>query len=466
MMTPQSIAINRFGLGFRQGDDLPRDPKGWLRGQISAYDPRPGELRSLDLSGQRVEELVSQVADQRKELAEIKKSGEADAQQRFKKAHRENSRELKTLYATDVGLRLRTAADSPTPFMERMVHFWANHFAVSTALGPLTNVVGAYEFGAIRPHVAGKFADLLKSASLHPAMLAYLSQNRSIGPNSPLVKARKSRGMKGLNENLGREILELHTLGAGGGYTQADVIELAKALTGWVGLNYDRLPGAQRVANGNAFVPGMHEPGTRTLMGKRYAEGGAEQVMAIFDDIAVHPSTATHVATKLSRHFAGDNPPPAMVERVAKRFRDTGGDLPAVYQAVIDSPETWVERPLKVRQPFEWMVAVVRAAGKQLVTDWRIAALAKQVGQPTWGPDSPAGWDDLDASWMGPDALMRRVEVADILSQKTRLSDVRSLAQMMFPGSLSKTTEDVVRVAESNQMALALLAVSPEMLRR
>ncbi|TMM49005.1 DUF1800 domain-containing protein [Qipengyuania marisflavi] len=466
-MTPTSIALNRFGLGYRQGDELPRDPKAWLRGQIAAYNPWSGELAQEDYAAEQLTSLVSNVDEFRSRRRNIGKTGAADAGKQQVEMSREGRREVKTIYTADVAVRTRVAVESDTPFMERLVHFWSNHFAVSTGKKRITNLVGIYEFGAIRPNITGNFRDLLRAASLHPAMLFYLDQFSSTGPASAaMTRSGAQQGGRGLNENLGREILELHTLGVNGGYSQADVLELAKALTGWTVQGIQQAARAAPQHNGSAFFSAIHEPGTRTIAGRSYREDGAGQALAILDDLALHPSTARHLATKLARHFAGDVPPPAMVARLEQAYNDSGGDLPTVYRAIIDSPEAWAPEPVKVRQPFEWVVGMLRAAGDQVVKDWWLARILSELGQETWAPTSPAGWDDRADSWMGPDALFRRVEAAEAIAEKTRLSDVRELADAMFPGALSSTTQASIDAAESNQMALALLMVSPEMLRR
>jgi uncharacterized protein (DUF1800 family) len=336
-VTPLSIALNRFGLGYRRGDALPRDPRGWLKSQISRYDPSPPALGDRAVDGDEVRRVVADTIEFRAMRNNL--DGDEQAAEDRREITTERMRTVRHELTGDVALRARLALESDTPFMERLVHFWSNHFAVSTDKAQLPSLVGPYEFGAIRPHVAGYFADLLKAASLHPAMLAYLDQFQSQGPDSRAQEMRERRGraFRGLNENLGREILELHTLGVGGGYTQEDVKELARALTGWTmqGLPYVR--GAVPQAGGAAFFGYIHQPGTRTILGRTYADTGAGQALAVLDDLAVHPSTARFIATKLARHFAGDTPPTALVDRLATAFSDSGGHLPTVYEALVDA---------------------------------------------------------------------------------------------------------------------------------
>ena len=230
-------------------------------------------------------------------------------------------------------------------FRERLVHFWTNHFAVSADKPQVLALAGTLENEAIRPHVAGRFADMLTAVESHPAMILYLDNQASIGPGSQLAQRRSRRSSAGdrklgINENLAREILELHTLGVDGGYTQQDVTTFARALTGW-SIGTDRFPGGGELGK-FAFHDAAHEPGAKTIMGTRYGQSGVAQPRAVLTDLAKHPATARHVATKLARHFIADEPPPDAVERIAKAFRDSDGDLPTVHRAVLDTPEAWV----------------------------------------------------------------------------------------------------------------------------
>jgi uncharacterized protein (DUF1800 family) len=301
-------------------------------------------------------------------------------------------------------------------------------------------------------------------------MLIYLNQVNSIGPNSPAARRADLRNpakRRGLNENLGRETMELHTLGVRSGYTQADVTEYSRALTGWT------VAGLNPRANGGSapglflFRPALHEPGARTILGKRYDQPGEAQALAVLHDFARSPHTATHIATKLARHFAGDDPPPALVARLADTFQRSNGDLPSLYRTLVASPEPWAPTPLKFKTPWEWTISSLRGLGRTSVGEMRIAGLERQLGQPVWQPGAPAGWDDVAASWAAPDALLRRVEAAARLAGAVgdRL-DARALGPKLIPGSLSSATAEQVARAESSESALALLLVSPDFLRR
>jgi uncharacterized protein (DUF1800 family) len=285
---------------------------------------------------------------------------------------------------------------------------------------------------------------MLLAVEQHPAMLVYLDQAQSIGPNSQAGMFAAMRGGKarGLNENLAREIMELHTLGVRTGYSQADVTEFARALTGWTVGGIGRGPGARMLGNAPAgefqFAALLHEPGDRTIMGKRYGQSGEGQARAVLTDLAASPATAKHLATKLARHFAGDEPPPALVERLSKAYLAGNGDLPSVYRALIESPEPWAAQPLKFKSPWEWSVSALRAVGARDLAAQAAAGLLKQLGQPTWQPGSPAGWDDIAASWAAPEALVLRVEGAQRIAERGASTiDARTLAEKLFPDSLS-----------------------------
>jgi uncharacterized protein (DUF1800 family) len=308
-------------------------------------------------------------------------------------------------------------------------------------------------------------------------MLLYLDQAVSVGPNSMAGRFAANRpranGQKlGLNENLAREIMELHTLGVRTGYTQTDVTEFARALTGWTVSGIGRGPGARLAGTDGppgefVFAERIHEPGERTIVGRKYPEGGEKQAQSVLDALATSPATAEHVATKLARHFAGDAPPPTLVARLKASYLRTGGDLPSLYKMLIDSPECWVAGPIKFKSPWEWTVSTGRALGMKQMLPLAAVGLLNQLGQPTWKPGSPAGYDDIAASWAGPDALVRRVEAAERFATRAGAAiDARALAPKLFPGALTPATEAALARAESPGQGLALLLVSPEMLRR
>jgi len=462
-ISPAAIALNRFGLGARAEDARPADPRRWLLDQFDRFEVSPAGFASLDDAGAAFKAYrEGQQADRR--LA--KQNGATDAETELKVGRQDFREDVQALYRAGVQARADSALTTPAPFVERMVHFWSNHFCVSVDAPSVTAFAGAFERDAIRPHVLGRFADMALAAEQHPAMLLYLNQAQSIGPDS-VAAARNPDRKRGLNENLAREIMELHTLGVRSGYSQADVTEFARALTGWT---IDGI-GAGAMARGNpnrfAFRQAFHEPGARTILGKRYPQDGESQARAALLDFVQTPATATHVATKLARHFAGDDPPPSLVARLAASFIAGKGDLPTLYSTLIASPEAWVTTSTKFKTPWEWTISSLRGIGHTQVGNMQIAALQTQLGQRVWKPGAPAGWDDIAASWSGSDALLRRVEIAQRLAGPvSERVDARLLAPKILPESLSTSTEEQIAHSESPAGAIALLLVSPDFLRR
>lgn len=455
------IAWHRFGLGPRLDEAPPADPRAWLERQIVAYDPAPPPIAAAARSPAIAAQIFALIEERQQARQEARLVGEARAMP----ANAVGPASRRHLIDA-IGARGAAALSTDTPFAERLVHFWANHFAVSADKQRMIALTGAFEFEAIRPHVMGRFAAMVQAVERHPAMLIFLDQAQSVGPGSPAAQRAAANGRKrGLNENLAREIMELHTLGVRTGYSQGDVTELARALTGWTvgGLGQGRATEPGRFV----FARQVHEPGERRILGKSFAAGEEDQGAAMLDMLAAHPATARHIATKLARHFAGDAPPPAMVARMEAAFTRSGGDLPTVYRALIASPEVWVPQPLKFRSPWDWTIAVLRASGVREFPGPALSGMQQQLGQPVWKPGSPAGWDDTDATWAAPDALMRRVEAAERLASRAQSAtlDARVLARDQFPGSTSPTVEAVAR-AESPPQALALLFASPDFMRR
>ncbi len=478
-----AIALNRFGLGARPDEALPASPRAWLKDQLRRFEPRPTTLAELPTRSEVASAFADYLEEVRVQKAQRLQPMSGSAPDMAERAGVEVGKQLRQTarqvarghYALQVGARVRTALIGPTPFAERLVHFWANHFAVSADRFVATGLAGMLEFEAIRPNLLGSFADMLLAVERHPAMLLYLDQAQSIGADSMLASRLASRdGRKlGLNENLAREILELHTLGVRTGYRQQDVTEFARALTGWTVAGLARGPGAHVIdrlggePGGFVFADRLHEPGERTILGQRYAQAGEDQAQAVLEDLAVHPATARHIATKLARHFVSDDPPPALVARLAAAFSASRGDLPTLYAALIDAPESWSPDAVKFKTPWDWSVSALRAVGTQTVQDKAFIAMMQQLGQPVWQPGSPAGWEDIAPSWMGPDALMRRVEVAERLAQRVgNMPDPRTLAPRILPETLGSSTAQAIARADSPEQGLALLLVSPEFLRR
>jgi len=459
--TAAAVALNRFGLGVRADEPLPADARGWLLAQFDSYVAQPPAWSAQPSSAALLVAYGDLVRAQRQADA----ANEVAARQKL-------AAEVRDRYRAAVGARIATALVTPAPFAERLVHFWANHFAVSIEKPSIGSIAGAFEAEAIRPHVFGSFEALLLAVERHPAMLIYLDQVRSIGPES--VAARRAavadpERRRGLNENLAREILELHTTGVRSGYSQDDVTELARALTGWTVAASAAPYGARSTSEPGRFVyvSALHEPGVRSVLGERYEPSGEEQALAILRRLVVLPATARHIATKLARHFAGDSPAPALVDRLAAEFLKSGGDLPTVYRALIDSPEAWQPEAAKFKTPWEWTLSALRGLGWRDLRGQELAPVIAQLGQPTWRPGSPAGFDDSAASWAAPDALMRRVELAQRFAARAAVTiDARSLGPQLLPGGLSPATSTAIARADSPATALALLLASPEFLRR
>jgi uncharacterized protein (DUF1800 family) len=460
-LSPTAVALNRFGLGATPEDVPPKDPKGWLRDQLEAYQARPTVIVALPNS----EAIAIPYFQSRRQA---NRAGDAEAKQAIFAASRSDHRRV---YRAAVNARIANAIATETPFTERLVHFWANHFAISADKVTTVPFAGSFENEAIRPHIMGNFHDLVFAVERHPGMLIYLDQASSIGPQSAMAQRARSRNaprVPGMNENLAREIMELHTLGVRSGYTQNDVTEFARALTGW-SIGGVAAPVLEQDVALGAFIfrPAMHEPGERTIMGRRYGQMGEEQARAVLRDLVKAPATATHIATKLARHFAGDDPPAVLVERLGRAFGDTQGDLPTLYRVLIDSPESWAPRFVKFKTPWEWAISALRGIGFKTADRLPAPQMLSQLGQSVWEPGSPAGWTDLATSWAAPDALLRRVEVANRLATLTAdRHDPRELATKLLATPPPPSTRAAIEGAESRLTGLALLLVSPEFQRR
>jgi uncharacterized protein (DUF1800 family) len=357
--------------------------------------------------------------------------------------------------------RLQRAVLADCGFTERLVAFWSNHFCISANKGALARMwAGSFEREAIRPHVLGRFADMLKSVEQHPAMLFFLDNQQSLGPDSRAGVNRK----RGLNENLAREIMELHTLGVGGGYTQEDVTSLARIITGW------SFAGRQgRLGEPGSFVFNVnaHEPGPQRLLGKLYETGGIAQGEDALADIARHPSTAKFIATKFARHFVADDPPPALVARLGDVFAKTDGDLRVMTVALVDSDEAWRAPLTKLRSPYEFLVAAGRALAHVPDEPGLYLGALNTLGQPLWSPAGPNGFADTNAAWAAPEGMKLRLDIsAQIASRAGNTVDPRDLLELVAADAASEETRLTIERAESRQQALALLLMSPEFQRR
>ena len=416
----QAVALNRFGLGARPDEKPPSDPRAWLLGQIERFDTKPPTLAALPAPGSFARQYFEEVGELIKRLGTAPTPPGAtapmtapppmadDAQTKLERQQRREAlnAEVRDTYRLAVNARIQNALTTPTPFAERLVSFWSNHFALSIEKPQVGIYAADFELNAIRAHVMGRFEDMLVAVEQHPAMLYYLDQFRSVGPNSPFglrANLRRPDRKIGLNENLAREIMELHTLGVRTGYDQADVVEFARALTGWSVGGLGPMAAKDDVEVGAfMFRPGIHEPGERTIIGKSYGQTGEAQARAVLHDLAASPATARHLSTKLARHFVADDPPLGLIERMSRAYLASRGDLPAVYKVLIEAPEAWNPTPAKFKTPWDWTVSALRGIGKSDLGKMDAAPMLNQLGQPVWRPGSPAGYDDLSASWAAP----------------------------------------------------------------
>jgi len=458
-----AIAANRFGLGARPGDldAIGSHSRDWLRAQLESAPPRLDD-RQLRPSS----EILVEALDLRREIqAQRRAEAAGDDTAAFTKL----PQLLRPIYTEEATVRFRQAVLTDRPFVERITQFWTNHFAVSVDKNLLLGLAGSLEREAIRPNILGHFGDLLLAVEQHPAMLLYLDNHLSIGPNSKAAqnRARQHAERKsGINENLARETLELHTLGVGGGYTQTDVTSYAEVITGW-SIGGD--PGRHMRGEPGKFVfrPEFHEPGPKVVLGKRYPDTGYDQGVAVLRDLANHHSTARFIATKLARHFIADDPPEKAVERIAQAYTRSGGHLPAVYNALIDSPDAWTQPLAKYKTPSDYIVSSFRGLQVPLDTVHSPLASFELLGQRAYSPGSPAGWPDRSADWDGASALMKRVEWADAVGQKlgTR-RDAAELAPQLLGETLTGTTRAAIAHAASGAQAVTLLLAAPEFMRR
>ena len=462
MKTETVIAANRFGLGARPSEleSIDADPAGWLLGQIEKAPQKPEELRRLPDTA----DLVVEAQDIRRMQNNARRTDDQpapDVVEKFGAYIRRN-------YLEQINARYRVAAASDQPFFERLVHFWSNHFAVSADKPPIPAIAGLYEFEAIRPNILGNFADLLIAAEQHPAMILYLDNQRSIGPDSTLGKRagrfRRDQAF-GLNENLAREILELHTLGVDGGYTQEDVTTFAKVITGWsIGGANDRGRFADGEPGRFEFREAIHEPGTQTILGTRYSQEGVDQGIAV---IAAHPSTARFLATKLARHFVADEPPATVVDRLTNVYLDSGGDLPTVYTALVTSDEPWSQIGSKYKTPHDYVLSAFRAFDRVPEDRRFLIGALDLMGQAPFRPGSPEGWPDTADQWGGADALYKRIEWAEAVGRYTgsRVNPVDLGDAVLGPAFTNETRRAVSR-AESLAQGMTLLLASPDFQRR
>jgi uncharacterized protein (DUF1800 family) len=365
------------------------------------------------------------------------------------------------IFRAEAAARLVRASAAPIGFVERLIAFWSNHFCVSVAKSEVGRAcAGAFEREAIRPFVKGRFADMLRAVEQHPAMLNFLDNAQSIGPNS---KAGQG-GKHGLNENLAREILELHTMGVGSGYSQADVTQLARILTGW---SFAGREGKLGEPGAFIFNVNAHEPGPATLLGREYAQDGLAQGEAALADIARQGAVAEHIARKFARHFVADNPDLALVARLAKVFRDSDGDLGALARALIEDEAAWSAPATKIRNPWEVVAAAQRAFNRPAADPGPALNAMNLLGMPLWQPGGPNGFADEASAWASPEGMKMRLELAAQFARQTKdAPPPADLIDEILGSTASTPTREAVTRAESREQAYALLIMSPEFQRR
>jgi uncharacterized protein (DUF1800 family) len=429
MDTRTATALIRFGLGRRGNEPLPSDPAAWLLDQIRQPDPTRLDNAPTAAKG----------------LATLREDREA-------KPPSGDSR-VKKLFQAEAAAQLANAITTTAPFRERLVWFWTNHFVISLRRGECTAVAAAFIEEAIRPHVTGQFGDMLLAVMRHPAMLLYLDNASSFGPDSPLGR----RDHRGLNENLARECLELHTVSPLAGYTQADVTSFANILTGWsVDMKADP-PGFR-------YRPFAHEPGVQALLRQNFPPDEAGGVAALAF-LANHPETHRFLATKLVRHFVADDPPAEAVGTIEAVLRDTKGDLGAASSALVGLDAAW-QPGAKLRTPMDFVIASVRALDVPPEQMPNLLGILTALGQPLWTAPAPNGWPDCAADWAAPEAMLRRIDWASGFAGRIGDRDVVDVADATLGSLLRPETRDAIRRAGSRRDAMTLLLTSPEFQRR
>jgi uncharacterized protein (DUF1800 family) len=464
-----ALALHRFGFGPLRDSisTIAADPRGALlsdldrpgAGYLAAKLPSSGAAARAISDYRAEEQAKSKLAQRAKKEAEA--MGMASASDAAVTTPPKPSEPPlpQQIFHNEAAARCEAAVGADIGFVERLVWFWSNHFCISADKD--IAMVGAYEREAIRPHVLGRFGDMLTAAESHPAMLYYLDNIRSMGASS----VAGINGDKGLNENLAREILELHTLGVRSGYSQSDVTSFANVLTGWTSTD------AAEPEHGGEFLfnKRLHEPGAQTVLGKFYAQSGADQGRAVLADLARHTATAQHIAQKLARHFIADEPPAPLVAKLTKAFKDSDGDLKTVAKTLVTADEAWMPARTKLKRPSEWIVGMLRLTNASLNAGvpWNIdhvLGVQATLGEALWRPPAPNGWPDTEAAWI--DGIPRRLDIANEFAGRLPNADPPALLDSGLGPLASRETRETIAHAESRTQALALLMMTPEFLRR
>ena len=448
MTQTDTILAQRFGFGLRMGHPPPAAPAAQLDGPDTMAARYPGDSVA-DL-------LTGHLAFRQSRRAHGPEHPETEALRR----------NLIQADTAAVQRAIARALASPAPFRERLVQFWANHFTTRANARILRATVSAHVDQAIRPHVTGRFAPMLRAAILHPAMLRFLDQPRSVGPGSPFGQRRG----RGLNENLAREVLELHTLGVQGGYGQGDVRAMALLLTGLV-VDAD---------GQTAFARNRAEPGRFAILGRHYGGDGRPRladIEAALDDLAAHPDTARHLCTKLAAHFVADDPPADLVADLVSIWQASDGDLRAVSAALADHPRAQAAPLTKARRPLDFLIAALAALGVtgREVMGWQQGMVRRLVvhpliamGQPWAEPRGPDGWAEGFDAWITPQGLAARIDWA--MTAPARLRPVLPDARAFVDHALGPLGDDhlrrLVAGAELQAEGVGLVLAAPAFNRR
>ncbi len=487
-----AIAANRFGLGARPGDlkVIAGDPRGWLKAQLTPEPALPAPLAALPPTADDVgafqkwikqSGLTGSINAYTKAPAQTPGMGDGGAMpgaQAGSPASKPGFSVEQSFiaffgprYAQALAARFQVATTTDRPYFERLTHFWGNHFTVSSAKPVAQALPPSFERDVARKHAMDHFEAMLIASCTHPGMLIYLDNYISVGRHSvvgmrpDLVPKQLRELLKGLNENLAREVLELHTLGVRSGYTQDDVIALANILTGFTVAQDGKGGGETGLFR---FQPYAHEPGPQTLLGQKFPQQDVSQGAEALTMLARHPATAKLIATKLVRHFIADDPPPEAVDIIAKVFQVSIGDLKSVCTALVDLPQAWDPTPRKMKPPEQYLISAVRGMGGPPLNGMQLAALLGRMGQRPYYAAGPNGWADVEGEWIGPDPVWKRLEWASTVSKymATASGDPAVLGDALLGPGLTEATRKAIQRAESPAQGLAILLVSPEFQRR
>ena len=455
--------INRLSFGPRPGDIESVKSQGieaYIQSQLmpdSITQPQPltQQLSSLETLRMSPIELVHEFQQNRQ--------NKKPNQQPNPELLRAVRQKIRRIQEQPIQGRLLRAIESPRQLQEVMVDFWYNHFNVFVGKGLDRVLVGVYEEQAIRPHVLGKFRTLLEATAKHPAMLFYLDNWQNTAPNTPGARGR----FKGLNENYARELMELHTLGVNGGYTQQDVITLARIFTGW-GFPRPR----QEVGDGSGFYfdAARHDSSDKVFLGQPIKGGGMEEGEQALDILARHPATARHISYQLAQYFVADEPPASLVEQLSKKFQETDGDIREVLNTLFHSSEFLNPKyyNTKLKTPYQYVISALRATDTREQNFRLIAGSLRQMGMPIYGCPTPDGYKNIEEAWLNPDAMIRRISLTTALANgrlgRNSSVDAQQLGKTLG-NNFSAKTQQIID-ANPEKMRAILMLGSPEFMRR